>query len=147
MGCGLRWAEGSTSSVVFARWRQCAHVRGHIGTTWRIRLNLCFLWPTRVHNPNGKSIGLAVSAQLMAESQYTLQWATLSPKLPLLVGGSGPHLIHDSLCQSEPSQNGITIGSAVFAQATLYSVPIPVSYTHLRAHNANGITIGSAVLA
>ena len=65
----------------------------YIGTTWRIRLkfcilgplantimNSCFLWPTRVHNPNGKPIGLAVSAQLTAESPYTLQWATLSPK-------------------------------------------------------------------
>jgi len=81
-GCGLAWAEGSTSSVVFARWRQCirrhstaccaktaepidltfglwtrvgqrkhkfnhirrwrqcAHMGGHIGATWRTRLNL-----------------------------------------------------------------------------------------------------------
>ena len=23
LGCGLWWAEGSTSSIVFARWRQC----------------------------------------------------------------------------------------------------------------------------
>jgi len=23
LGCGLGWAEGSTSSIVFARWRQC----------------------------------------------------------------------------------------------------------------------------
>jgi len=37
-------------SVIFARWRQ----RGHIGATWLIRLNLCLLRPTRVHNPNGK---------------------------------------------------------------------------------------------
>jgi len=31
-------------------WQQS--VIGHIGATWRTRLNLCFLWPTRVHNPN-----------------------------------------------------------------------------------------------
>jgi len=39
LGSGLWWAEGSTSSVVFVKWRQCAHMGGLIGTTWRIRLN------------------------------------------------------------------------------------------------------------
>jgi len=39
LGCELDWAEGSTSSIIFARWRQCAHMEGHIGATWRIRLN------------------------------------------------------------------------------------------------------------
>jgi len=28
LGCGLRWAEGSTTSIVFARWRQCALIGG-----------------------------------------------------------------------------------------------------------------------
>ena len=31
-----------------------------------IRSNLCFLRPTRVHNPNSKSIGSAISTQLAA---------------------------------------------------------------------------------
>jgi len=57
-------------SIVFARWRQCALPCGHIGASWWIRLNLCFLRPIRVHNPNGNSIGSAVSAQLTAESPY-----------------------------------------------------------------------------
>ena len=35
----------------------------------------------RVHNANGKSIGSAISAQLTAESPYTLQWTTLYPKI------------------------------------------------------------------
>jgi len=39
LGCGLRWAKGSTNSITFARWRQCAHMGGHIDATWRIRLN------------------------------------------------------------------------------------------------------------
>jgi len=39
LGCWLGCAEGSTGSVVFARWRQCALPCGHIGTTWQIRLN------------------------------------------------------------------------------------------------------------
>jgi len=28
LGCGLGWAEGSTSSTVFAKWRQCALTGG-----------------------------------------------------------------------------------------------------------------------
>jgi len=32
LGGGLGWAEGSTISLVFARWRQCALMGGHIGT-------------------------------------------------------------------------------------------------------------------
>jgi len=47
-------------SIVFARWRQCALTRKQIGAISRIRLKLCFLQPTRVHNPNGKSTGSAV---------------------------------------------------------------------------------------
>jgi len=31
---------------------------------WQIRLKLCFLRPTQVHNPNGKSVGSAVLAGL-----------------------------------------------------------------------------------
>jgi len=54
--------QQTDNKIVFAWWRQCAHMGGHIGATWRIRLNLCFLRPTRLHNPDGKSIGLAVSA-------------------------------------------------------------------------------------
>jgi len=36
------------SSIVFTSWRQCAFRCGHIGASWRIRLKLCFPWPTRV---------------------------------------------------------------------------------------------------
>jgi len=39
LGCGLNWAEGYTSSIVFARWCQFALMGGHIAATWRIRLN------------------------------------------------------------------------------------------------------------
>ena len=38
-GSGLGWAKGSMSSIVFTRWRQCTHIGGYIGATWRIRLN------------------------------------------------------------------------------------------------------------
>ena len=66
LGCGLGLAEWSTSSIVFARWRQCAHMPmcppcGHIGATWRIRLNrpsaavmrsyVKLLWPLVLLDP------------------------------------------------------------------------------------------------
>ena len=54
----------------------------------------------RAHNPNDIWIGSSIIAQLTAERLYTLQraWATFLPsKLPLPMGGSGPHLIHDFL--------------------------------------------------
>jgi len=33
IGCGLEWAEGRTSSIVFARWRQCAVMEGQVAVT------------------------------------------------------------------------------------------------------------------
>jgi len=44
LGCGLGWAEGSTSSTAFTRWCQYAHMGGHIGATWRILLNRQLRW-------------------------------------------------------------------------------------------------------
>jgi len=45
---------------------------------WRTRLNLCFLRPTRVHNPNGKLISSAIFVQLTAKRC----WACLSMSFP-----------------------------------------------------------------
>jgi len=69
----------------------------------RVLSNTCFLGPTRVHNPNGISIGSAVLAQLIAESPYTLQWAPLSPKIADTHGVLDPHLAHDSSGSPHPS--------------------------------------------
>ena len=96
----------------------CPPMRAH----WRIRLNLCILRPTRVHNPNGKSIGSAVFARLTAESAYTLQRAPLSTRIAPFYGGPRPHLTHYSLGLCEPktqtAPRSDRIGSAVFAQMT-----------------------------
>ena len=70
-------------SVVFARWRQCAIPYGHIGTTWWIRFNLCFLRPTWVHNLNCKSISSAVFAQLKECRQ--VHWRPLVNTIELLL--------------------------------------------------------------
>ena len=42
-------------------------------------------------------------AEIMAESSCTLQWALLSPKIAPSHGGSGSHLIQDSLFASKPT--------------------------------------------
>jgi len=103
-------------SVVFARWRQC----GHIGATWRMRLNLCFLRLTRVHNPKGVSIGSAVFTQITAECPDTLQWdAPFPSKLLLLMGGSGhPSNKWFPGLTRVLNKNGVSIGSAGFAGLT-----------------------------
>jgi len=58
----------------------------HIGTTWQIRLSLCFLWATRVHNQNCKSIGSAISAQLTEECHWACPSMSFALKLPLRTG-------------------------------------------------------------
>jgi len=40
LGCGLGWAEGSTSSIVFARRRQCARMAGHMPWLFQITSKL-----------------------------------------------------------------------------------------------------------
>ena len=90
------WQHGCTvarKQVVKVIWHEAS--TGHVGATWRLRLNLCFLLPIRVHNQNGKSIGSAIFAQLALESPYTLQWEPLSPKI------APSHLLYDSLGPSE----------------------------------------------
>ena len=95
-------------------------VIGHIGATWRIWLNSCFLRPSRVHNRNNKSISSAVFAPLMAESPYTLQWVPLSPKIATSYGASGPPSDTWFLGPIRAhNPNGISISSAVFAQMTI----------------------------
>jgi len=110
-------------SIVFARWRQCAIPCMHIGATWWIWLNLCFLRPTESTTQRANR-----SVQLFLHS-----WPQKVPilyngrpfltKLPLLMG-SGPHQIHDSLGHSE-----ITIQTAwrsilPFSHRWPHSVPI-----------------------
>jgi len=38
-GLWSRVGRRSTSSIIFARWRRCAHMGGQLGATWRIRFN------------------------------------------------------------------------------------------------------------
>jgi len=72
----LLWSRSPISAIdeLFLH-RSRKSVVGQTGATWLIRLNLCILRPTRVHNPNGISIGSAVFVLLAPECPYTLQWA------------------------------------------------------------------------
>jgi len=65
--------------------------------------NSWFLEPFWDDNPTSTMIDLAVYVQVTAACPYTLLWAPLSPKLPLPMGGSGPHPTDDSLGPSEPT--------------------------------------------
>jgi len=114
---------------------------------WRICLNLCFLRPTRVHNQNGKSIGLAVSAQLTAESPYTLQGRPFSPKLPIVMGDLDP-TNYDSLGYSEISiqyntNTNKNLYSAKFVDKTRQTACISIQpFSHRRSQSVAIIHYG-----
>jgi len=51
----------------------------HIGATWRIRWNLCFLRPAPVHSANGKSIGSSVFGRPLQVTVPALRYGTACP--------------------------------------------------------------------
>ena len=104
-------------SIVFARWRQRALPCGHIGATWRIRLNLCFLRPACVES---KTQTANRSVQLFLHS--------LGQKDPIFCNG-----------QPFPKNCPFPWGSGLPSD-TRFLGPI-------QAHNPDGISIGSAVFA
>ena len=105
--------------MLFDRWRQRVLPQGHIGATWRIRLNLCILRPIRVHTRNGTWIGLAVLHSLLQKVPILDNGRPYPPELPFPV----VHL--DLPCSTwcfrpmrAHNPNGTSIDSAVFAQMT-----------------------------
>jgi len=95
----------------------CLPKCGHIGATWRIQLNLCFLRPTQVHNPNGKSIAPAVLTQLTAESPYT--YNGIFPQNCPLPWEMWTHLIRGSLGLTESSTQTASRSVQPFLQGSL----------------------------
>jgi len=166
--CCLVWHKTASppqtdGSVVFARWRQCSLLWRHIGATWWIRLNLFFHRSIRVHNPNGKSIGLAIFAQLTAVSSGTtghvlsfsycpFAWWICAPCNTCFLGLTAPWvhpLLHSSCHQS--------VVGHVRACPSLSKLPLPMGYLYVRlipdlvlwVHQLgiqNGIWIDSAQL-
>ena len=94
-----------------------------------IQLNFCFLWPTRVHNPNSKSICSAIFAQVSADRSHgthviLYNWHPFLPKLPLPMGNLKPHLTHDSLGPSKPTNQTASRSIQLFLHEWSQSVPI-----------------------
>ena len=158
-------------SIVFARWRQCALRWGHIGATWRIRLNLCFFRPTRVHNSNGKSISSAIFAQLTAQCRR-VYWHLPANTIEIVHNGAILWIelnlcffrttrVHKPKWQIDRFSRLCTTHdrkSLYFTMGNLFpkiapsrggSGPPPNSWflEPVWAHNPNSISIGSAVLA
>jgi len=126
-GTGLRFSAhvyivtkwslvSATAELLLHSSRPC---RRHVGATWRIRLNSCFLWPTRVHNPK---------RQIDRFSRF----CTAHRSVPILYNGppSPLKLAHSHEGMFTPSNkwflgpnrilnpNGTLIGLAVFAGLT-----------------------------
>jgi len=92
---------------------------GHTGATWRIQSNLCFLRPTTVHSPNGKSSGSAVFAQIMAESPYIYNGCPFPQNCPFPCGYLNLHLIWGSLGLPESSTQTASRSVQPFLQGSL----------------------------
>jgi len=143
---------------------------GHIGATWRIRLNLCILQPTRVHNQYGKWICSAVFASLRQKVPILYNGRPYPPELPLPMGDLDlpcntwsfrfirvqpkQHLDRFSrLCTDDREV------SLYFTMVCLFSLKIAPSHVGIwtsfntwfigptRIQNANGNVIVSAVFA
>ena len=106
-------------SIVFARWRQCAHIRGHIGAAWRMQFNLCFRpQPKRQINQFGRFC----TSHGRKSLYFTM--GTHSPKLIHLVWDLDPHLTHDSLSQTKPPIQTASQSVQLFSHIWPHSVAI-----------------------
>jgi len=161
-------APQTDNSVVFAGCRQCVLPWGHTGATWWIWLNLCSLQPTRVHNPNSKSMKFSHFCTAKCH------WACPGMSCLLIIApsheGCGPHLIHATLGPSQSITQTASrsvqpfLHSSWHSLAILYNGPpfLPYNYPFpwgiwtpsntlllgsILGHNPNGISIGSVIFA
>jgi len=81
--------------------------------------NTCFLWPNRVHNPNGISASSAAFAQLTSECRLACRGMSFPSKLPLPRRDLDHDLVRGSL--GTPNSASQTIDSAVLEQLTVNS--------------------------
>jgi len=90
---------------------------GHIGATWLIRLNLCFLRSTV---STIQTANRWVQPFCIAHGRKTLYFTVgvLSSKFPTHVASGPPHDSLGSSVVRVHNPNGISIGLAVFAQMT-----------------------------
>jgi len=109
--------------MLFDRWRQRILPWGHIGATWRIRLNLCILRPTRVHKTTTQTAPRSVQPCLhrwLRSVSILYNGLPVSPsKLPLPMLVSGPHVICGSLGPPESWTQMATWSFQPFLQGSL----------------------------
>jgi len=109
-------------SIIFNRLCQCALPIGHIGTTWRIRLNLCFLRPTQVHKTTTQTTNRLVQPFLHSSWQKVpiiYNKCPFPPKLPLPMARSGPQVIHGSVGPPESSTQTASRSDQLFLHGSL----------------------------
>jgi len=128
--------------------------------TWRTRLNLFFLRPSRVHHPNGKSIGSAALTQLAAGC-HQVHWRHLANTIELMLPLAHPspqpkrQLDRFSRCCKMTAEYPYTLlWDALFFQklsllvgriwTSIYNTWFPGP---TRVLNLNGISIGATVFA
>jgi len=80
------------------------------------------------HNTNSITIGSAVFTQVTAKCPCTLQWAPLSPKLPLPIARSGTpsNLFFEPIWAHNP--NGISIGSSNLQGSLVWQTDRPTDH-------------------
>jgi len=97
-------------------------MRAH-GDTWQIRLTLCFLRPTPVHNPNGKSIASAIcTADCRMLSDMSEHALPLRIALPM--GDLYLHLIRGSLGPPDSASQTVSRSVQPFLLSLRQEVPI-----------------------
>ena len=163
-------------SILFYRWRQCDVPCGYTGVTWRIGLNLCVLLPTRIHNPNGKSIDSAVFGRPFVYRFALFYRTDVCPvcfsclsvtlvycgqtagwiKMPLgtEVNLSPGHTVLDGDpapskgAQQPPSFRPLSIMAKRSHIGATWRIRLKLCFIQpTRVHNPSGISIGSAVFA
>ena len=111
--------------MVFARWRQCAFTCGQIGATWRIPLNFASFGPP---GSTTKKASRSVKPFLHSSRQKVpilYNGRPFPPKLSLTVEDLDSVKLIIPLVHPNQQPNGLSIGSAVFAQMT---VECPIFY-------------------
>jgi len=94
------------------------------GTTWRIRLNLCFLGPTECTTQMANR-SVQPFSHILWQKVFILYNGRLFPKnCPLPMGDLDPHLINDSLVQSKPTIQTVSRSVQPFLHRWPQTVPI-----------------------
>jgi len=108
----------TAQQVVKVIWHKTASPQ-HTGATWRIRLNLCFLRPTPSTTKTANRSVKSLLHSLRQKVSVLYNGRPFPPKLPLSMERSEPPSNSWFLGPVRANNpNGITIGSAVFAQVT-----------------------------